>query len=342
MADRVARKHGFLNQGQIFGDYYHFWHRAVTKRSLSPHYLRHSRLQREPQVLWLEQQVAKRRIKRDVYQEPTDPKFPQQWYLSGVTQRDLNVKEAWAQGYTGRGIVVSILDDGIEKNHPDLAGNYDPGASFDVNDQDPDPQPRYTQMNDNRHGTRCAGEVAAVANNGVCGVGVAYNAHIGGVRMLDGEVTDAVEARSLGLNPNHIHIYSASWGPEDDGKTVDGPARLAEEAFFRGVSQGRGGLGSIFVWASGNGGREHDSCNCDGYTNSIYTLSISSATQFGNVPWYSEACSSTLATTYSSGNQNEKQIVTTDLRQKCTESHTGTSASAPLAAGIIALTLEAK
>lgn len=58
-----------------------------------------------------------------------------------------------------------------------------------------------------------------------------------GVRMLDGEVTDAVEAHSLGLNPNHIHIYSASWGPEDDGKTVDGPARLAEEAFFRGVSQ---------------------------------------------------------------------------------------------------------
>lgn len=58
-----------------------------------------------------------------------------------------------------------------------------------------------------------------------------------GVRMLDGEVTDAVEAQSLGLSPNHIHIYSASWGPEDDGKTVDGPAHLAEEAFYRGVSQ---------------------------------------------------------------------------------------------------------
>lgn len=94
---------------QIFGDYYHFWHRAVTKRSLSPHRLRHSRLQREPQVSaapaspappfpsspscahtssptpsqvqWLEQQVAKRRTKRDLYLEPTDPKFPQQWYL---------------------------------------------------------------------------------------------------------------------------------------------------------------------------------------------------------------------------------------------------------------------
>lgn len=75
------------------------------------------------------------------------------------------------------------------------------------------------------------------------------------------------------------------------------------------VLQGRGGLGSIFVWASGNGGREQDNCNCDGYTNSIYTLSISSTTQSCSVPWYSEPCSSTLATTFSSGNPGEKQIV---------------------------------
>ena len=37
--------------------------------------------------------------------------------------------------------------------------------------------------------------------------------------------------------------------------------------------------GSIFVWASGNGGHHTDNCNCDGYTNSVFTLSISSATQ---------------------------------------------------------------
>ena len=41
-----------------------------------------------------------------------------------TNQRDLNVRQAWEQGYTGKGIVVSILDDGIEKNHPDLEGNY--------------------------------------------------------------------------------------------------------------------------------------------------------------------------------------------------------------------------
>jgi furin len=75
--------------------------------------------------------------------------------------------------------------------------------------------------------------------------------------------------------------------------------------------QGRHGLGSIFVWASGNGGRDADNCNCDGYTNSVFTLSISSATEAGNIPWYSEACASTLATTYSSGGGGERQIVST-------------------------------
>ncbi|KAH9632981.1 hypothetical protein HF086_003023 [Spodoptera exigua] len=159
--------------------------------------------------------------------------------------------------------------------------------------------------------------------------------------MLDGDVTDAVEARSLSLNPQHVDIYSASWGPDDDGKTVDGPGELATRAFIEGVTKGRNGKGSIFVWASGNGGREHDNCNCDGYTNSIWTLSISSATERGEVPWYSEMCSSTLAATYSSGAINEKQVVTTDLHHSCTAGHTGTSASAPLAAGICALALQA-
>lgn len=73
--------------------------------------------------------------------------------------------------------------------------------------------------------------------------------------------------------------------------------------------KGRGGLGSIFVWASGNGGRSGDSCGCDGYTNSIFTISVSSATERGKVPWYSEKCSSTLATTYSSGEPGDHQVV---------------------------------
>ena len=150
----------------------------------------------------------------------------------------------------------------------------------------------------NRHGTRCAGEVAATANNSVCVPGIAYKARVGGIRMLDGDVTDLVEAKSIGWRPDHVDIYSASWGPDDDGQTVDGPATLARAAFRKGAEQGRNGLGSIFVWASGNGGKFSDNCNCDGYTNSIYTISISSTSQNERIPWYSEACASTLASTY--------------------------------------------
>jgi len=270
-----------------------------------------------------------------------DPKFPLMWYLNRGGRLDMSVQEAWKMGITGKGIVVTILDDGIEKNNPDLIANYDPQASWDVNQNDDDPTPRYDMSNSNRHGTRCAGEVSASANNSICGVGVAYNSRIGGVRMLDGDVTDAVEARSLSLNNQHIDIYSASWGPDDDGKTVDGPGQLASRAFIQGVAGGRGGKGSIFVWASGNGGRDHDNCNCDGYTNSIWTLSVSSATENGLIPWYSEACSSTMATTYSSGSSGERKVTTTDLHNGCTTSHTGTSASAPMAAGLLALVLEA-
>lgn len=63
--------------------------------------------------------------------------------------------------------------------------------------------------------------------------------HIVGVRMLDGDMTDTVEAQSLSLKQQYIDIYSSSWGPDDDGRTVDGPgplARLALESGIRKVS----------------------------------------------------------------------------------------------------------
>lgn len=58
-----------------------------------------------------------------------------------------------------------------------------------------------------------------------------------GIRMLDGDVTDAVEATSLAHNSDHIDIYSASWGPDDDGRTVDGPAKLTRRAFEKGIRE---------------------------------------------------------------------------------------------------------
>uniref|UniRef100_A0A8D3E330 Proprotein convertase subtilisin/kexin type 5b n=1 Tax=Scophthalmus maximus TaxID=52904 RepID=A0A8D3E330_SCOMX len=346
VAERIADKYGYRNMGQIgdLKDHYHFFHSRTIKRSTLSSRGRHSFISMEPKVEWIQQQVVKRRIKRDY--KPSPPLSFSMWYIHcnddvHNCQSDMNIMGAWKRGYTGKDVVVTILDDGIERNHPDLFQNYDPQASFDVNGNDMDPMPRYDATNENKHGTRCAGEVAAAANNSHCIVGIAYNARIGGVRMLDGDVTDMVEAKSLSLQPQHIDIYSASWGPDDDGKTVDGPASLARQAFENGIRMGRKGRGSIFVWASGNGGRSRDHCSCDGYTNSIYTISISSTAESGRKPWYLEECSSTLTTTYSSGENYDRKIITTDLRHRCTDSHTGTSASAPMAAAIIALALEA-
>ena len=42
----------------------------------------------------------------------------------------MNVQEAWTQGVTGKGVSVTILDDGIEKSHPDLVANYDPLGEY--------------------------------------------------------------------------------------------------------------------------------------------------------------------------------------------------------------------
>ena len=153
--------------------------------------------------------------------------------------------EATARGYTGKGVVVSIIDDGLDHRHPDFRANYDPKASIDLNDDDYDPIPDDSKL-DNAHGTECGGEVAAAADNGVCGVGVAYNASIGGIRMLDGSVTDIVEADALGYNCDYIDIKSASWGPKDDGKTFGCPEKLGADVMKNCALRGRQGLNSRF------------------------------------------------------------------------------------------------
>ena len=55
--------------------------------------------------------------------------------------------------------------------------------------------------------------------------------------MLDGPVTDTLEAKALSFNYKHIDIYSASWGPNDDGRTVEGPGTMAREAMKKAIEE---------------------------------------------------------------------------------------------------------
>lgn len=58
--------------------------------------------------------------------------------------------------------------------------------------------------------------------------------------MLDQPfMTDLIEANAMGHMPNDIDIYSASWGPTDDGKTVDGPRNMTMRAIVKGVNEVR-------------------------------------------------------------------------------------------------------
>ncbi|OCF31165.1 kexin [Kwoniella heveanensis BCC8398] len=268
-----------------------------------------------------------------------DPMLDQQWHLINTEMKDveLNVTGLWGRGITGQGVHVVIVDDGLDVNSRDLQENFFAEGSYDFNDHTELPLPR---LSDDQHGTRCAGEIAAVPND-VCGVGVSYRAKIAGVRILSAPISDADEAAALNYGYQLNDIFSCSWGPPDDGKSMEAPEGLILKAMVNGVQQGRDGKGSIFVFAAGNGGGADDQCNFDGYTNSIFSVTVGAVDRKGLHPYYSEMCAAMMFVTPSSGSGDH--IHTTDVgEEKCAHTHGGTSAAAPLAVGVFALALSVR
>lgn len=217
-------------------------------------------------VKWHEEQIPQQRLFRRTATHKMaylrqklnilDPGFDYQWHLVNNKDigSDLNVTGVWEEGITGKGIIISFIDDGLEYEHPDLKDNFWLEGSYDYNDHQKLPTPKNW---DDKHGTRCAGEVAAVKNS-ACGVGIAYDAKVAGIRILSGALTNADEAAAINYGFDKTHIYSCSWGPKDDGKTMDAAPHIVKVAVKNGVVNGRGGLGSIFVFAAGNGGSSGD------------------------------------------------------------------------------------
>ncbi|XP_026676347.1 furin-like protease 1 [Diaphorina citri] len=197
---------------------------------------------------------------------------------------DMNVQGAWEEGITGKGVVITILDDGLEKDHPDLIQNYDPLASYDVNSHDDDPMPRYDQVDSNR-----------------------------------------MEIFPDLYHLEHKHVAKRSADPSHHHHT-----RLISEPVVKWAEQ------QVVKRRSKRGFLKMPRTVAVTRTKHSYNKGRIAL----NDPKWPQMCS-TLATTYSSGSSFEHQVVTTDLHHDCTSNHTGTSASAPLAAGICALALEA-
>lgn len=249
---------------------------------------------------------------------PNDPFFANnpanagyQWHLKntgargGIAGVDINISAAWVS-WRGAGLRIGIIDNGLQTNHPDLAANVDTANDFDWNGNDDDPSPGAFD----HHGTCCAGAAAGRGNNGIGICGAAPEATLVGMRLISPDSNDTTEAAAFLHLRDLIQIKNNSWGPSDDGSTIEGPGTLAAAALAEAAATGRGGLGTLVTWAAGNGLAFGDDSNYDGYANSIYTMAVTAIGDNGVQTNSAEPGANILISAPSAGGAQE--ISTTD------------------------------
>ena len=283
---------------------------------------------------------------------PNDPLMADQWHYknSNSLRTHMNIEGAWnyggSGGVKGAGVRIGIVDDGLQTSHPDMSVNVDTVNDKDWNGNDADPNP----STGDDHGTACAGNAAAKGNNSLGVSGAAPDATLVGMRLIAASVTDAQEAEAMSYLSNLIPILSNSWGPNDTGTIVEEPGPLTKAALQNATAMGRGGKGTIILWAAGNGGNVGDNSNYDGYANSIHTISIGATDSLGARAYYSEPGSNVVVCAPSSGElgittvdrtgSNGYNTATSANGGDYTNDFGGTSSSTPSAAGVVALMLE--
>ncbi len=226
-----------------------------------------------------------------------DPLFGQQWHLQNTGQDggtpgvDLNVVPVW-QDYTGKGVTVAVVDQGVEYAHPDLAANIDTTLSFSGVSSTGDGQP---VMSTDNHGVAVAGLIAAVAGNGIGGVGVAPDATLASVYIPLGSDIDPDAPEDMDdfvgafrVAASSYDVVSNSWGHSGSFYNLNDPENeSAATALADAASKGRDGKGSIIVFAAGNDREEDFDANTDNLTNSPYTIAVAAIDNTGKVSSYS-------------------------------------------------------
>ncbi|MBB5351574.1 subtilisin-like proprotein convertase family protein [Haloferula luteola] len=311
-------------------------------------------LRDDSSIAMAEVQLARQHTPRSL---PNDPLVVNQWQYQQANGSsagtDIGVEPVWAYGGTGGirggGVVVGVVDDGVETGHPDFVGNIDTVNDWDWNGNDDNPNPG----SGDDHGTACAGNVAARGNNGIGVTGTAPEATLVGMRLIAAATTDSQEASAMNYLPDLIDIKSNSWGPADDGVTLEAPGPLTRAAFANAAENGRGGLGTIFVWAAGNGLEANDNSNYDGYANDIHTIAVTAVDSLGRQSYYAEPGANILVAAPSDGSGSAMGITTTDRSGNqgyntsssasggdYTDEFGGTSSATPVVSGVVALMLE--
>ena len=183
---------------------------------------------------------------------PNDTFYPNQWYLNNTGQQgtpgvDISAETAWSIQTGGANVTIAILDEGVDVDHEDLAPNMVAGHDSVSIQASPEGIPGNCDTNDS-HGTGCAGIAAARGNNNLGVAGVAWNAQIQPVRMGFGNhwtQNDWIIDSLTWAVDNGADILSNSWGG-------GAPSTAESNTMDYALQTGRGGLGCLLVFASGN------------------------------------------------------------------------------------------
>jgi len=281
-----------------------------------------------------------------------DPYWEQLWHLENTGQFsgalpgiDVHAVPAW-DFHRGAGVVVAVLDSGVDLAHPDL--DLVPG--IDILDDDEDASPEEGEEG-NPHGTAVAGLIAAIGNNEQGVAGVAWEAQILPVRLIGGPTTAADHWDSFVIPTDRgVAVLNNSWGfasadPDEPCGPGPGGALITDPVEYARI-EGRGGLGATVVFSMGNGSceyREQPILELPG------VIAVGAVSDRGS-KWNYSNVGSDLDIVAPSGSAyaGGEKLRSTDLLGErgmgplsgdhdYTDAMAGTSGSAPLVSGVVAL-----